>query len=96
MKFEVVEDFKIKTTSKGIIELSRGQVIEISPAQAQKLADKIRPLLHIDHSGTLIIPFNSPPGYHWWNRGQSVIQTLRELGASDEILERYKSPYSEN
>jgi len=96
MKFEVMEDFKIKTTSKGIIELSRGQVIEISPAQAQKLAAKIRPLPHIDHSGTLIIPFNSPQKYYWWNRGQSIKDTLRELGASDEILKRYKSPYSDN
>jgi len=96
MKFEVVEDFKIKTTSKGIIELSRGQVIEISPAQAQKLADKIRPLPHIDHSGTLVIPFDSPQKYYWWHRGQSIKDTLRELGASDEILKRYKSPYSEN
>ena len=96
MKFEVVEDFKIKTTSKGIIELSRGQVIEISPAQAQKLVDKIKPLPHIDHSGTLIIPSDSPQKYYWWNRGQSIKDTLRELGASDEILKRYKSPYSEN
>ena len=96
MKFEVVEDFKIKTTSKGIIELSRGQVIEISPAQAQKLVDKIKPLPHIDHSGTLIIPSNSPHKYHWWDRGLSIKDTLRELGASDEILKRYKSPYSEN
>ena len=95
MKFEVMEDFKIKTTSKGIIELSRGQVIEISPAQAQKLADKIRPLPHIDHSGTLIIPFNSPPEYHWWNRGQSVCDTLKELGRCD-LIEKYKSLYSDN
>lgn len=96
MKFEVVEDFKIKTTSKGIIELKQGQIIEMSPAQAQKLAGKLYPLPYVDHNGTLIIPFNSPPEYHWWNRGQSIKDTLRELGASDEILKRYKSPYSEN
>jgi len=53
-------------------------------------------LPHIDHSGTLIIPFNSPQEYRWWNRGQSIKDTLRELGASDEILKRYESPYSEN
>ena len=96
MKFEVVEDFKIKTTSKGIVELRQGQIIEMSPAQAQKLADKIRPLPHIDHSGTLIIPSNSPQRYCWWQKGQSIKDTLRELGASDEILKRYKSLYSQN
>ena len=96
MKFEVVEDFKIKTTSKGIIELRQGQIIKMSPEQAQKLADKIKPLPHIDHSGTLIIPSDSPQKYRWWQKGQSIKDTLRELEASDEILKRYKSPYSEN
>ncbi len=96
MKFEVVEDFKIKTTSKGIVELRQGQIIEMSPAQAQKLAGKLYPLPYVDHNGTLIIPFNSPPEYRWWNRCQSIKDTLRELGASDEILKRYKSPYSDN
>ena len=96
MKFEVVEDFKIKTASKGIIELRQGQIIKMSPEQAQKLAYKIKPLPHIDHSGTLIIPSNSPHKYHWWDRGRSIKDTLRELGASDEIIKRYKSLYSEN
>ena len=47
---------------------------------------------YIDKSGTLVIPFNSDPKYRWWNRGQSVIQTLRELGRCD-LIEKYKSPY---
>lgn len=80
MKFEVVEDFKIKTTSKGIIELRQGQIIEMSPAQAQKLADKIRPLPHIDHSGTLIIPSNSPQRYCWWQKVKALKTHCGSLG----------------
>lgn len=120
MKFEVVEDFKIKTTSKGIIELSRGQVIEISPAQAQKLAGKVRPLPYLDNEalnermaimgencspektepfvtdfGVLVIPFNSNKKYHYWNGGQRVCDTLKELGRCD-LIPKYKSPYSDN
>lgn len=90
MKFEVVEDFKIKTTSKGIIELRRGQVVEMSPSQAEKLGDKIKPIPYITNFGSLVIPFNSECKYHWWNRGQSVRDTLKELGASEEIIKRYK------
>lgn len=44
---------------------------------------------HIDRHGTLIIPFSSDPKYHWWNKGQSILETLKELGASEEIIERY-------
>lgn len=51
---------------------------------------------YINKSGTLVIPFNSDPKYHWWNGGQSIRDTLRELGASDEIIRKYKSPYSDN
>jgi hypothetical protein len=40
--------------------------------------------------GILRIPFNSDPKYHHWRScGQSVFQTLRELGASDEVFQSY-------
>jgi len=31
--------------------------------------------------GTLSIPFDSDPKYHWWNGGQSVKETLAEVQA---------------
>ncbi len=40
-------------------------------------------------SGDLIIPMESDSRYHWWRNGQSILQTLLELGASEEILDRY-------
>jgi len=91
MKFRVVKNITLKTNT-GDIELHEGQVIEIQPGRVTKLvaSDKLQPLPYIADYGTLIIPHNSPSRFHWWNRGQSVCDTLKELGASDEIIKRYK------
>ena len=37
----------------------------------------------------LRIPGNCHPKYKWWAGGQSVITTLLDLEASDNIIERY-------
>ena len=42
--------------------------------------------------GVLVIPFNSSKKYHYWNGGQGVCDTLKELGRCD-LIEKYKSPY---
>lgn len=45
---------------------------------------------YIDANSELVIPFNSDPKYHWWRRcGQSLLETLRELKASDEVVRKY-------
>lgn len=41
-------------------------------------------------NNTLLIPFDSDPKYHWWCDGQSVIETLRELGRED-LVPKYKT-----
>jgi hypothetical protein len=35
------------------------------------------PYLMLD--GTLVIPFDSPPRFHWWKGGQSIAQTRAEV-----------------
>ena len=50
---------------------------------------------YVTESGVLVIPWNSPQKYHWWNRGQSVGDTLKELGRCD-LIPKYKSLYSDN
>ena len=91
MKFRVVENITLKT-GNGNIELRKGQTIEIQPEKVKKLieAGKLQPLPYITDYETLIITHNSPSRFHWWNRGQSVVDTLKELRASDEIIKRYK------
>jgi len=43
--------------------------------------------------GVLVIPFNSDKKYHYWDGGQSVCDTLRQLGRC-ELIEKYKSLYN--
>lgn len=55
------------------------------------------PLVLLEHEttcpyikdGHLVIPFNSNPKYHWWAGGQSIIETLKELNAPEEVVDRY-------
>ncbi len=49
----------------------------------------------VTHFGVLVIPFNSNKKYHYWNGGQSVCDTLKELGRCD-LISKYKSLYSDN
>jgi len=59
---------------------------EIKPIQTIKTYGK-EP--YIDNNGTLFIPVDADPKYHWWKNGQSIKDTLTELNASDEIKKQY-------
>ncbi len=48
---------------------------------------------YVTDFGVLVIPRNSDKKYHYWNGGQSVCVTLKELGRCD-LIEKYKSIYS--
>jgi hypothetical protein len=59
-------------------------------------APKIKPLRkpYMNKDGTLVIPFDSNPQYHWWAGGQSIADTLAELSVPTEVWEQYSSkPY---
>lgn len=51
--------------------------------------DQVQP--YIADFGVLVIPFNSNPKYHYWNKGQSICTTLKELGRCD-LIEKYTHP----
>lgn len=42
-----------------------------------------------DKKNELIIPFNAPLKYRWWSGGQTIMETLIEIGASDELKRKY-------
>lgn len=49
----------------------------------------------IDENGTLHIPFDSDPLFHYWRPGgQSIFATLRQLGASEDVFKRYVKVYT--
>lgn len=48
---------------------------------------------YVTDFGVLVIPYNSDKKYHYWNGGQGVCDTLKELGRCD-LIEKYKSIYS--
>ena len=49
--------------------------------------DEIFPWLRTGNE--LVIPFNTPKRYQWWNGGQPIEVTLWELGVSEETISRY-------
>lgn len=46
------------------------------------------PKPYIDTDGNLRIPFDSAARYHWWKGGQSIAETLREVGTSEAAFAR--------
>lgn len=49
---------------------------------------------YINNHGSLVIPFDSNPQYHYWKQGgQALTKTLEQLNASEEIIKKYKSIY---
>jgi len=40
-------------------------------------------------NGELNIPYNASLKYRWWDGGQSVRDTLVELGASQDVINKY-------
>lgn len=43
------------------------------------LSSEVTPMPYLTERGDLVIPFDSPSRYHWWNSGQSIAETLAEL-----------------
>lgn len=53
--------------------------------------DRVKP--YVADSGVLVIPFNSDRRYHYWkNGGQSVCDTLKELGRCD-LIHKYRRDF---
>jgi len=42
------------------------------------------------YGGKLHIPWNAPKKYRWWQGGQTIMATLEELGAEEEVKAKYR------
>jgi hypothetical protein len=58
------------------------------------LAQPEHQIPYIDTTGTLVIPFESDPKYHWWAGGQTIAATLTDLSASPDVCARYVPAWS--
>ena len=82
-----VQQGKIKPVFKPVNDLNERMSImgeNCSPGQVEPF---------VTDFGVLVIPYNSDKKYHYWDGGQSVCDTLRQLGRC-ELIEKYKSLYN--
>ena len=40
--------------------------------------------------GNLVIPFTCDRKYHYWAGGQSILKTLKEIGAPTSVIKKYE------
>jgi len=59
------------------------------------VANPVNSLPFINHNKDLIIPLYTDQKYRWWQGGQSVFETLLELGAGEDILDKYVANWRE-
>lgn len=45
---------------------------------------------YINKNRILCIPDNAPEYQRWWQGGQSIMDTLKEIGVPEEIVEKYQ------
>lgn len=89
-RYEVIKKYKAFIDNKTFPLLIR-QIVNLEDAVARLLVECgiLAPMPYITESRSLVIPFNAPARYRWWVDGQSPIETLAELGASDELKESH-------
>lgn len=56
-----------------------GKVVPIRSSETDVSTPASAPMPCLDSGGDLLIPVDSDSRYHWWNGGQSISVTLREL-----------------
>lgn len=72
------------------MELDQGK---IRPADNVKI-DRPKVIPYITDRGSLVIPFDSDPKYHYWAGGQSIEKTLLELKVPLSVWKQYSNrPY---
>lgn len=81
---------KADLLNKSFMDMNKGEInglCEIIHSCTNSEAGFTPP--YIDGQGRLVIPLLAPVKYRWWQGGQSIQETLEEIGASDEIKARY-------
>lgn len=74
-----------------LAEVYRDELVEaVSTCQPRvSSSNENSSIPRISERGDLVIPMCAPARYRWWDGGQSIDETLRELGVSRAVWERY-------
>lgn len=84
MKVNFLRDYSAKTP-QGSRPIPAGTLLDLAPDKAAALIaagiaePAYGPPPHLDRFGKLVIPLDCPPRFRWWQGGQSVAETVREL-----------------
>ncbi len=95
MKFDLKElAFYLTETglmSKTFLDMNMAEIVQFCEqvhCATREMAGWCPP--YINQKDELIIPYDAPPKYRYWqDGGQSIKDTLLEMNASDEIIQRY-------
>lgn len=74
---------------RGVKEKLLPEVLAHRKQLIEELAGPQEARPRISERGDLVIPMNAAARYRWWDGGQSIDETLRELGVSRAVWERY-------
>jgi len=55
------------------------QMLKDHKAEAVEYLKQAQPLPYLDLDGSVVIPFNSDPRFHYWHGGQSIATTEEEV-----------------
>ena len=76
--------------ARGLIEQSEEAVVEEQKPNRVEIQEREEPKIpYLTPAGVLVIPFESELKYRWWAGGQSIIETLFEIGAPASVVARY-------
>ena len=79
-----VEDGKLKFKSPGNLNEELKSNLKRHKAEIIQI---IQPKPYLKNGSELIIPSGCNPKYRWWDKGQSIFETLLELDAPDSLIE---------
>lgn len=90
MKVQFLQDYEAKTATGSrtiaagtVLDLEEGKALRLIKAGLAKVVQDVsfnpdsRP--YLDQRGRLVIPFDCPPKYRYWQGGQSLAETLKEI-----------------
>src|ERR1041385_5198616 len=65
------------------------ELLQDVAAHKPEIMARIQGKPFIDSDDNLHVPHDADPRYRWWQGGQSVAETLRELNAPDSVMKLY-------